>query len=136
MDSLMGGTGVELFSLADGIGFLLLVGAVIGLFLGHILLFDSIAISLISGLSAYEFLHIHPAISLSIGIGLFFFLTQYAQKTKTGFWIIGILMSLFWGFIFSRLIYEYTKDDKVWVIVIFAASFLVMLFMHLKGRKK
>lgn len=136
VDSLMNKTGTEWFSLVDGIGFLLLIGAVIGLFLGHILLFDTIAISLLSVIASYEFLNIHPAISLSIGIGLFFFLTLYAQKTKTGLMVIAISMSLFWGFIFSRLIYEYTKDDIVWVIVIFVAVFLIMLFMHLKGRKK
>ena len=95
------------FLLAEGafLSISLIIGlliSIIGLFISKITTFDSIAIGIISGALVYNFLHFHPAFSLLVGIGIFILLC-WIQKTKYGFWIIAIPMSLLWGFVFCFL---------------------------------
>lgn len=116
----------------------LVIGAiltVIGLFFGNIILFDSIALAVLAGCLANGLLHIHPALCIMIGIvllvGLFFL-----QHTAVGFWIIGGLLSLLWGFIFSTLAYEFSGKDMVWTYVVFGLGTLLMIGLHLKARDR
>jgi hypothetical protein len=112
---------------------LLVVCTVIGLFLGHIILFDSIAIGLVAGLVSHGLLEVHPAIALIIGIAVFVVLF-FLQNTKVGFWIIGGLMSLAWGLIFASMAYEFTGKDMIWTYVVFGLGTFVMIGLHLKAK--
>jgi len=125
-----------------GMGFLLIIGLVIGLvitiialFVGHIILFDSIALGILSIVLANGLLHIHLAIAILIGIGVgvgLFFL----QNTTVGFWIIGGLLSILWGFIFSIFAYDISGKDMIWTYVIFGVGTFLMILLHLRARKK
>ena len=112
---------------------LLVVFTVIGLFFGHIILFDSIAIGLVAGLVSHGLFEIHPAIALLIGIAVFFILF-FLQNTKVGFWIIGGLMSLAWGLIFASMAYEFTDKDMIWTYTVFGMGTLIILGLHLKAK--
>ena len=108
---------------------LLIIFTVIGLFLGHIILFDSIAIGLVAGLVSHGLLEVHPAIALVIGIAVFLVLF-FLQNTKVGFWIIGGLMSLAWGLIFASMAYEFTGKDMIWTYAVFGLSTLILVGLH------
>ena len=54
--------------------FIGLVCSVIGLFFGHIILFDSIALGIAAGVCCNQFTAIHPALCLVIGIATFLLL--------------------------------------------------------------
>ncbi|MDL2301903.1 hypothetical protein LJC58_06070 [Lachnospiraceae bacterium OttesenSCG-928-D06] len=71
------------------------VFTIIGLFLGHIILFDSIFLAAITGIVCNQVWDVHPAICIVIAIVLFSLLFCL-QNTKVGFWIIGILLSALW----------------------------------------
>ena len=51
--------------------FIGLVCSVIRLFFGHIILFDSIALGIAAGVCCNQFIAIHPALCLVIGIATF-----------------------------------------------------------------
>jgi len=108
---------------------------IIGLFFGHIILFDSIALALLSGFLSHGLLNIHTAISLIIGI-VVFFLLFFLQHTKVGFWIIGGLLSLFWGFVFSIFAYDISGKDMIWTYVVLGLGTLLMLCLHIHARNK
>ena len=114
-------------------GVLLVACTVIGLFLGHIILFDSIAIGLVAGLVSHGLLEVHPAIALIIGIAVFLALF-FLQNTKVGFWIIGGLMSLAWGLIFASMAYEFSGKDMIWTYVTFGLATVIMIGLHLKAK--
>jgi len=99
-------------------GFELFIGLVLGgivtilgLFFGHIILFDSIALAILSGVLSHALLQIHPAIAIVIGIAVFILLF-FLQNTKVGFWIIGGILSLFRAlcFLYLPMIYR----GKIW----------------------
>ena len=105
-----------------------LIAAVAGLFFGHIILFDSILLSVISGIIAYRMLHLHGAFALLIGLAVFFLL-MLLQSTRAGFWIIGTIMSLLWAVLFSLF-----APDRIWQYTILGLGFVGMLLLHLKAR--
>jgi len=126
----------------SGIGTWMLIGLFIGLiitiialFFGDIILFDSIAFAILVAIILHNRLHIHPAISIIIGIvagvGLF-----SLQKTKVGFWIICGILSLSWGFIFSTFAYEISNKDMIWTYVIFALGTFMMFGLHIRARRR
>lgn len=124
-----------------GYGALLLIGAVlfiictvVGLFVGHIILFDSIALGLISGVCSSHFLTLHPAFCLLIGIAVFVGLL-FLQHTAAGFWVIGCLLSAVWAFIFAFFAYIFT-EDMIWFYVVGGIAFVVMLLLHIHARDK
>ena len=47
-----------------------LICSAIGLFFGHIILFDSIALGIVAGVCCRHFLSVHPALCIVIGIGI------------------------------------------------------------------
>lgn len=113
------------------ISFILLV---VGLFIGHIIVFDSIALGIISGLCCNHFLTLHPAFCLLIGIAVFVGLL-FLQHTSVGFWIIGCLLSAVWAFIFAFFAYIFT-EDMIWFYVVGGIAFVVMLLLHIRARDK
>ena len=110
-----------------------LVFTIIGTFFGHIILFDSIFLAVISGLVANKALHIHPALSLLIGIAVLLFLF-WVQNTRYGFWIVGGFLSLLWALFFSVIAYSATNKDMIWTYVVMGLGFVVMMLLHLKAR--
>ena len=73
--------------------FIGLVCSVIGLFFGHIILFDSIALGIAAGVCCNQFTAIHPALCLVIGIATFLLLL-WLQNTRISFWLVGGLLVL------------------------------------------
>ena len=118
--------------LALAIGFIIMV---VGLFVGHIIVFDSIALGIISGVCCNHFFPLHPALCLLTGV-VVFALLLFLQKTRFGFWIIGILLSAVWAVIFGLLAFIISNADLVWFFVICGISFVIMLILHIKARNK
>lgn len=115
-------------SIAIGLIFL-----IISIFVGHIILFDSIFLALLSGVLCHEFLGLHPALALLLGLAVFVLLF-WLQNTKFGFWVIGILLSVLWGFIFGFIAYTFTSQDMIWFYVIWGVGTLAMIGLHLHAR--
>jgi len=113
--------------------FIGLILTAIGIFFGHIILFDSIVLAAITGVVCNQIWSVHPALSLLIAIVLFAFLF-WLQNTKVGFWIIGVLLSVFWAFVFGFLAYIFSSEDMVWFYVVMGLGFIVMMGLHLKAR--
>lgn len=74
-----------------------LVFTIIGTFFGHIILFDSIFLAVISGLVANKVLHIHPAFSLLIGIAVLLSCSGY-RTPVTAFGLSGAFSRSFGRF--------------------------------------
>ena len=106
---------------------------IVGVFVGHIILFDSIFFSVISGIVCNKLWNIHPAFCLLITIALFAFLF-WVQNTRVGFWIIGVLLSIVWALVFAFLAYLLTNQDMIWGCVIGGIGFAVMMGLHIKAR--
>jgi len=122
-------------------GFELLIGVaiglvifIIGLFLNRIMIFDSLALGVVGGAVAHGVLHLHPGFAVLIGIGIFVVL-MLIQLTRPGFWIIGILLSIVWGFIFSLFAFSMSGKSMVWTIGIWVAGTIVVLLLHLRSRE-
>lgn len=119
-----------LTAISIAIGVILVI---ISLFVGHIILFDSIFLALLSGVLCHEFLGLHPAFALLLGLAVFGLLF-WLQNTRFGFWIIGLLLSALWGFIFGFIAYTFTSQDMIWFYVVWGLGTLVMIGLHLKAR--
>ena len=112
------------------ISFILLV---VSLFVGHIILFDSIALGIIAGVCCNHFFTLHPSLCLLVGIAVFVALL-FLQHTRFGFWIIGMLMSAVWAFIFGFFAYIFSGEDMIWFYVVLGLAFIVMVGLHIKAR--
>lgn len=115
-----------------GIG---LICSVIGLFFGHIILFDSIALGILAGAGCGQIFSLHPAFCLAIGVGVFLLLLLL-QNTRVGFWIIGGLLTLAYALFFSALAYSFSHQDPIWGWVVFGLSLLLIGGLHLHARNK
>ena len=113
--------------------FIGLVCSVIGLFFGHIILFDSIALGITAGVCCNQFTAIHPALCLVIGIATFLLLL-WLQNTSIGFWLVGGLLTLIYAAVFGLLAYFISEHDPIWGWVIFGLVFLVVGALHLRAR--
>lgn len=113
--------------------FIGLIFTILGVFLGHIILFDSIFLAAISGIACNQIAGLHPAICIVIGIVLFALLF-WLQNTKVGFWIIGILLSALWAFVFGFLAYTFSSSDMIWFYAVFGFGFIIMMGLHIKAR--
>ena len=118
--------------LALAIGFIIMV---VGLFVGHIIVFDSIALGIISGVCCNHFFTLHPALCLLTGV-VVFALLLFLQKTTRYLRVIGILLSAVWAVIFGLLAFIISNADPVWFFVICGISFVIMLILHIKARNK
>lgn len=110
-----------------------LIFTIIGMFVGHIILFDSIFLAAISGIICNQIWSVHPALCLLIAIALFGLLF-WLQNTRPGFWIIGVLLSLFWSVVFGFFGYIFSGEDAIWGYVVMGLGFIVMMGLHLKAR--
>ncbi len=119
-----------LMAIGIGIG---LVCTIIGLFFGHIILFDSIALGIVAGVCCNQFLPIHPALCLVIGIAVFLLLL-WLQNTSVGFWIVGGLLTLIYAAVGGLLAYFISERDPVWGWVVFGLTFLVIGGLHIHAR--
>ena len=108
---------------------------VVGLFIGRIIVFDSIALGIISGVCCNHFLTLHPALCVLIGAAVFALLL-FLQKTRFGFWVIGVLLSAAWAVIFGLLAFIISNADQLWFYVVCGLAFIVMLLLHIKARDK
>lgn len=119
-----------LTAISIGIG---LIFTIIGVFVGHIILFDSIFLAAISGIICNQIWSVHPALCVVIALALFGLLF-WLQNTRPGFWIIGVLLSAFWAFVFGFFGYVFSSNDYIWGYVIMGLGFIVMMGLHLKAR--
>ena len=108
---------------------------VIGLFFGHIILFDSIALGIVAVVCCNHFLPIHPALCVVIGIAVFLLLF-WLQITRVGFWIIGGLLSLVYAVVFGLLAFAIASGDPVWGVVVLVLAFFIIGGLHLYARDK
>ena len=122
--------GIELL-IGIGIG---LIVTVVGLFFGNIIVFDSIALAILAGFLSHGLLGVHPALAVVIGIAVLLGLLLL-HCTRPGFWLIGGVLSVVWGFIFATMAYEFSGKDMVWTYVVWALGavlvFANMLFQSL-----
>jgi hypothetical protein len=108
---------------------------IIGLFFGNIILFDSIAFSILGAVLAHHIWNVHPALCVLIGIALCVGL-YFLQHTTVGFWIIGGALSLLWGFIFATIAYDASHQDMIWTYVVFGLGTFLMIGLHIRARKR
>ena len=109
------------------------ISTIAGLFFGNIILFESIGIAVAAGCLTSHFFHIHPAFCLLIGIAVLFGLF-YLMNSKFGFWIIGSIMSLAWGFCVAVIVFGSTGKDMVWTYVSWGLAALAIFALHLKAK--
>lgn len=108
---------------------------VLGLFFGHIILFDSIAFGIVAVVCCYHFLPIHLALCVVLGIAVFLLLF-WLQNTRLGFWIIGGLLSLVYAAAFGLLAFAIANGDPVWGVIVLVLVFFIMGGLHLYARNK
>ena len=116
----------------------LIIGAIlsiIGLFFGNIIVFDSLALAIASGFLANGLLNIHPALSVLIGLAVLAAM-YLLQRTKVGFWIIGGLLSVFWGLVFSLMAWEFSGKDMVWTYAVLGLGIVLMMGLHIHARRR
>lgn len=114
-------------------GVLFAILSIIGLFFSDIIIFDSLALAVATGFLAHGLLHIHPALSIVIGIAVFA-VSFFLQKTKVGFWIFAVILSLFWGLVFSSMAYEFSGKDMIWTYVVFGLGTLLVVGLHIRAK--
>lgn len=115
--------------IAIGVGLALIVG-VIYLFFKNIIVFDSGLIALVTGILLHNNLSVHSAFCLLIGLGIFILLVAL-QNTTVGFWVIGTVCTLFWSIIFGCF-----GPDRIWQVVIFGLSFIILFGLRIYAREQ
>jgi FtsH-binding integral membrane protein len=60
----------------------------------------------------------------------------FLQNTKVGFWMIGGLLSVFWGFVFSLFAYDISGKDEIWTYVVWGLGTALMIGLHLRARAR
>lgn len=115
-------------SLAIGV-----IGAILGLWLGHIIFFDSIVLGIVAGICSHHFAHIHTALCIVIGIGVCILLLVL-QNTMVGFWLIGGIFTLLYAAFFGFMAIVFSSGDMIWGWVVFGIAFVVTGSLHLKAR--
>ena len=110
-----------------------IISIILGMFFGNIIMFESIGLGIITGLLCKNFLSVHPAFCLLIGLAVFGVLL-FIQKTRAGFWIIGGALSLTWGFIFS--VFGYVYGGSVWGYVVWGLGTVFMIFLHIIAKSR
>ena len=111
-----------------------LLTTILGLFIGNIIIFDSILISLVCGYLCHYILAVHPAYCLIISavLCLVLFLIQH---TQIGFWAVSLLLSYCWGFAFAIAAYFISGNSSLWFFAVLIFAFVIMLLLHIKANK-
>ena len=111
------------------------ISTIVGLFIGNIILFESIGLSIAAGCLTAHFTTIHPAFCLLIAIGAFVGL-RFLMNTKIGFWVIGGAMSLLWGLLVAVIVYDGTGKDMIWTYVSWGLVTLVIFILHIRAKAR
>lgn len=122
---------------AVGLGLLVIIGIaaiVLGIFFSNIIIFNSIAIGIISGVAVNHYFQVHPAFCLLIGIGVVM-LMAFLQGTTVGFWIISVSLTLVYASFVRLIILDLTKNDIIWGWVSFGLAAVLILGLHLYARE-
>jgi len=120
------------FSLVIGAG-IGLIGFIVSLFTGYITIFDSIALGVIGGTVARGVFNLNPGLAVLLGFIIFAALA-WAQSTRPGFWIVGITLSLVWGFIVSLFAFSMSGESMAWTLIAWGIGTLAALGLHLRAR--
>ena len=88
-----------------------------------------------AGVKTYVAHQEQPALCVLIGAAVFALLL-FLQKTRFGFWVIGVLLSAAWAVIFGLLAFIISNADQLWFYVVCGLAFIVMLLLHIKARDK
>jgi hypothetical protein len=113
----------------------MVISTIVGLFVGQIILFESIGIAIAAGCLVSHFFHIHPVFCILIGLAVLVSLF-YLMNTKIGFWLIGGLMSLLWGLLVTVFVFSGTGKDMVWTYASWAVASLIVFALHFKAKSK
>lgn len=111
-------------------GFLLHINLINGVFLGGIA--GSTVYSNHRIVDIFSDKEVHIVICFIVGI-IVMFAVILIQKTKVGFWIFAIIMSLVWAAIPAILTYAFTKS-WVWFAVVQVLATIMNIFSHLRSR--
>jgi hypothetical protein len=112
-----------------------LILTVIGLFFGNISLFESIATGVILGVVTHKLLCFHPLLAIAIGIVALVVLF-FLQNTSVGFWIVGGLYSIAWGFIVCLVVFSASGKNMMWTYISWAIGAAAFLGLHLIARSR
>ena len=74
----------------------------------------------------------HPAICIVGGFAIFG-ITYWLQKTKIGFWIFAIVMSIFYAAIPTYLVYTF-KKDMIWTVCVAVGCLIFNITAHIRSR--
>jgi len=108
---------------------------IIGVFIGNICLFESIASGIILGSVAHAIWHLHPALAVGIGLATVAVL-YFIQLTKVGFWIVGGIFSIIWGFIVGLFFFDSTDGGAIRSNIAWAIGALAFMGLHLFARSR
>ena len=111
-------------------GFLLHINLINGLFLGAIS--GSLIYCNNRYIDTFYDHDIHPAICFIAGICIMIAVVLL-QKTKVGFWIFTIIMSIVWASVLAGITYLITKD-WIWFSVVLGLGTLININSHLRAR--
>ena len=107
----------------------------LSIFFGNVILFDSLLVSVASGLLANKAFSIHPAISLVIGI-IVLVSVYKLYHTDIGFWVFGILFTIAVSAITSALVRRLTNGDLIWGWITFGLSVGFVGWLHYANRDR
>ena len=131
----MGAIGIIGFQviIALVIGFVL---SIIGMFFRDICFFESLATGLILGIVVKSVYDLSTFFSVIIGVVVMIALYT-VQLTRIGFWVVGGIFSLAWGFIISLLaVYDGTSQNALKTNLVWAAVTIVFMGMHIYARQR
>lgn len=111
-------------------GFLLHINLINGVFFGGIA--GSIVYSNHRIVDIFSDKEVHIVICFIVGLIVMFGVIMI-QKTKVGFWIFAIIMSLVWAAIPATLTYAFTKS-WIWFAVVQVLATIMNIFSHLRSR--
>ena len=130
----MGALAIQGALLFIGIGISLIL-LIVGLFVGNVILFDSIALAIAAGVCCNQFLSVHPALCLLIGIAALAGLLAL-QRTRAGLLLIVGLLSAVWAFVFGMVAYLISVGDMLCFYVILGLGFVAVGGLHLRARER
>lgn len=113
------------------VGILLsLVLAIVGTYLRHAILCDSLALGIVMATCLHSMLGLSPILCVLAGLAIFG-ITYCTHHTKLGFWLMNGWLSLLWSGILGSLAYGALGQDAGFAWTVFGLSFpaFAMLYM-------